>query len=782
MSNFVQSLPLDIPWKIVSSSPDMMDAQICDQRLPHSWRSSLALSAFEPKAADLPDELCGQRVSFIKMTATITGFQPSPDEVMSARLEFPTVPTSVLNDALGEYWGCYGALLHVSVAPLVLGLPADEVVEAGVDFAKWKVADTYPAPLEVQGFRFLAVSGGPARFGQHRIVDVKPSISSPWADAWRGALDLGTKTVIVLPFSATEIDVVVVQAAGEVVVTGLTASDLLVDSVQGVQYGGDQTLSLRGSDIATVVVEAQSNEAYLLAIRIKSERRPNIPLRDYPHIVDFEPKMRDLYQAASETGEILTASVSKATTGKSLTHTDSTETGLSLGAEVGLGNETAAAKAKLSAGLSHKWGSTDTDVRSLTSESSRERREIEGTTTNLSQLYNLLTGYHAGTNRAVFLMLPRPHTLQPTDRRTFVQGLRMIEGVQEFMLVVIRPPEQDGLCIEARLDTGHFPEHVETEQPLVEYDKQDMVFHVSAYTNSGEIKIESSVSATFTLPSGWVVDHTKGDVGHPAISQGSDRSNRQARLSLRAHNYQATSDSTVQVSGRIKDAPWWGSGAIFERDYTVHMRSQAPKKPPQDAVVTTPFFSTRRSLCACFKSGETCVEPVEDENPTPSSGPIVYEGEVRVPAVLLEPLEARSIDASRAAVTVSRTLLQAVRTCLTSAVATQGAGDVASPGSFLRTDAFRDRLLRRLKAADPETTATMLTEPGSAVIRSDDFERELASMAVGDIVSMSAGELSGRLGVTATRAAGIRTHVLRSAIETRDKRSAVRADQKGREK
>src|SRR5207245_652882 len=98
------------------------------------------------------------------------------------------------------------------------------------------------------------------------------------------------------------------------------------------------------------------------------------------------------------------------------------------------------------------------------------RRENQSTTTNLSQMYNLLTGYHAGTNRAVFLMLPRPHTLQPTDHRTFVQGLRMIEGLQDFFLIVSRPRQMSALCIEASLETGHFPEDVVVQSPNVEYD------------------------------------------------------------------------------------------------------------------------------------------------------------------------------------------------------------------------------------------------------------------------------------------------------------------------
>jgi hypothetical protein len=108
--------------------------------------------------------------------------------------------------------------------------------------------------------------------------------------------------------------------------------------------------------------------------------------------------------------------VSDVKTLKSLTHTDTTQTGLNLAAKYQTNG------AQVSGSFSHRWGSTDQDRRDTQTDSSRELRERNSTTTSLSQLYNLLSAYHPGTNRAVFMMLPRPHTLQPTDRRTFAQG------------------------------------------------------------------------------------------------------------------------------------------------------------------------------------------------------------------------------------------------------------------------------------------------------------------------------------------------------------------------
>ena len=61
-------------------------------------------------------------------------------------------------------------------------------------------------------------------------------------------------------------------------------------------------------------------------------------------------------------------------------------------------------------------------------------------------------------------MLPRPHILQPTSYRPFIQGVRAIEGIQEFFLIVARPRDMKGISIEAFLETGHFPEDVQIKQ------------------------------------------------------------------------------------------------------------------------------------------------------------------------------------------------------------------------------------------------------------------------------------------------------------------------------
>ncbi len=40
----------------------------------------MAISAYEPKPEDLPEELCGDRITYLKITTTITGYQPTEEE------------------------------------------------------------------------------------------------------------------------------------------------------------------------------------------------------------------------------------------------------------------------------------------------------------------------------------------------------------------------------------------------------------------------------------------------------------------------------------------------------------------------------------------------------------------------------------------------------------------------------------------------------------------------------------------------------------------------------
>jgi hypothetical protein len=466
MAGRLLDIPFDVPWKEIAVSADMVDREFCNKKFPPDWRSSVAVSVYEPPDEELPDELCGRRVAFLKVTCSITGYQPSNDEVDAGYVEFGTQSDEV-ERVLAAYFGCYGVLLNISV---------------------------HPNPL-------------------------------------------------------TETD--------------------------------------------DAVVQGSPNDA-----------------ETYPIFVDFEPKTRDLYQTATEDGEILTASSSEVGTTKTMTHSDSTETGIEASATVPVDGANVGGKA------TKKWGETTQDTHTTQIDAARERREKQATSTNLSQLYNLLTGYHAGTNRASFLLLPRPHTMQPTDFRTFIQGLRIIEGIQEFFLVVSRPAGQNGMSIDLSLETAHFPEDARVEPPKPEYEllQEDFVVTASADSSwnwNNECKqLENEPSATHTVPAGWVIDRSRGDPGHPGIAELANNSNGQANDSLSGYNYQAVSDASLQITGKICGDEWSNNTsedkAEFNRTYRVFMRSEQPKPQQSQGTVTVDFLVTHRDLCARYEMQNGC--------------------------------------------------------------------------------------------------------------------------------------------------------------------------------
>lgn len=486
--------PEDIPWQLMCVSDDMLDPTRCNKRFPMPWKSSIAVSAYEPKDEDLPDPFCAGKITYLKVTVSVTGYQPTDDEIEEGFAEFNNTPVeAALDDIFATYFGCYGALLNIAVFPNS-------------------------------------------------------------ATTWK--------------------------------------------------------------------------------------------LQDFPKIIAMEPKVRELVQASTESGELLTASKGDVSTTNSFTNTNTTNTGISASnsttanANIGLtvpSTPPVTAEGGLTSqnnmGFTHDWGNTTEDSLETTANASQERSEKQSTSTQISQLYNLLSAYHLGTNRAVFFMLPRPHMLQPTNRRTFVQGIRSIEGIQEFFLVVSRPNTMEGICVEARLDTGHFPEDVEIKEPPVNYKESEIEFTLQKYAangannGAGPLNMNGAITplnTIFTVPSGWYVDKRtipdppfpKGDAGHVGITETDNGSNSQGTPIN--YNYQAT-DTHIEISGYIQGADWFGSGAIFNKKYKVYLRSIEPiPSEIGDMANIAGLFVTSRTLCCCFYSGYPClIKGVVPPNPVP---------------------------------------------------------------------------------------------------------------------------------------------------------------------
>lgn len=482
MANNSEAFSNDVRWQLIAVSHDMMDTSHGSGHFPFAWRSSLAIYAAVPPAVE--QIVCNQQTLYLKITAAITGYQPSKEETEQGYVQFPDVPIEEMDRIMKEYFACYGAFLQVAVFP----------------------------------------------------------------------------------------------------------------------------------------------------------RQSDTPLASYPHIIDFEPKVRDLYQTATENGEILSASKSGVKTDRSFSHTEDSQTGLDLNAALKFPLGENGGTGEVGGKLSHKWGETDKDTWQVTADASRERRETTGMKTELSQMYNLLTGYHAGTNRAAFLMLPRPHILQPTDHRTFVQGLRIIEGLQDFFLIVRHPADMQGLCVDVSLDTGHFPERVDVQEPEEVYEETSEDFWVEAHADNGVFSGDrKSFERAVAAPAGWVVDRRKGDPGHAGCSMIDDQCNNQARDTLRDYFYGALNDTTVSVSGSVKGAAAWGPGARFNRLYRAYFRSEEPLPSSEQPFVATPFLITNRRLGGCIAKQDDCFfEVPPDVGYWATAGDwVVHELSLEIPGNLL---------------------------------------------------------------------------------------------------------------------------------------------------
>jgi len=111
------SLSIDVPWTLVAVSPDMMDTEHCNKKYPPRWRSSLAIYAYEPSLDDIPEGMCDVRLTYLKVAASITGYQPTDAEPEAGYTEFRDVSSEIIEDILDEYYACYGVMLNGAVHP-----------------------------------------------------------------------------------------------------------------------------------------------------------------------------------------------------------------------------------------------------------------------------------------------------------------------------------------------------------------------------------------------------------------------------------------------------------------------------------------------------------------------------------------------------------------------------------------------------------------------------------------------------------------------------------------
>jgi len=746
-------LPINIPWKLIAASPDMMDTRFCNKLFPFAWRSSLALSVYEPAVEELPEGLCGQRPTYLKLTCSITGYQPSREETGQIVANFPDEPTedqrAALERILSEYFACYGVLLNVAV------FPGSRTVskEVAIDFANlpnMRPGTELPNPHEIGGVKFEA-GGVPA----NRLVDVFPA-----GGDGRAELDLNKSLAIIF---RPGLNVRKVQAqVAHFSTTGVTMEAFKAGNSVGSKTTGPaqntiQSLALEGDGIDRVLFTAPENKATLLEFRYaisagQTSDPEAIGLDAFPHVIDFEPKLRDLYQAATDTGEILSDSKSGIKTDKSFTHAESTQSSVGLGAKVPIPGTSAIGE------VSTTRTNTDTDQTqwAVQADASRERRETQSTSTQISQMYNLLTGYHIGTNRAVFLMLARPHVLQPTDFRTFVQGLRAIEGIQEFFLIVSRPKDMEGLCVEAWLETGHFPEDAQIKEPPAEFDETFEDFPVAKSADGSLFSGDcATIDVLYTIGTGWVIDRRpeRGpDPGHPGMKMIEERSNERAKESLHDYSYLPTSDVSVTVRGTICGS--LGSrDAKFDRTYRVFLRSEQPKpNHQQPSADVDRLIITARELCVCFRSNGECPEVV----PTPGrrierpEKAIVDEPVIKMnPAMLTR--EARAGARGPA----MKAFIRQVERSMSNSWRLPRRYPLGEVG-FLDSEFFKERVKSVVPPAILRTTLSSVPDLPSALLGSLG-----EPTTVGEVLNLELTQLARKAGISIEQAGELRQRLLR---------------------
>lgn len=117
MSAFKLNLPTDIPWQRICVTEDMVDRVVCDAELPPKWHSSIAVFKYVP-----PDDFQlhpGYKVSYLKVTATLTGYQPL-DEEIQGEIDWDGLNVGTrdaITELLTSYYPCNGAILQVVVGP-----------------------------------------------------------------------------------------------------------------------------------------------------------------------------------------------------------------------------------------------------------------------------------------------------------------------------------------------------------------------------------------------------------------------------------------------------------------------------------------------------------------------------------------------------------------------------------------------------------------------------------------------------------------------------------------
>lgn len=338
-------------------------------------------------------------------------------------------------------------------------------------------------------------------------------------------------------------------------------------------------------------------------------------LPEYPYFSDFDPKKRELYELVSDTGEMMSRSLEQTgvlhggTTSSTHEVFDKDTVGVTASSST---HDAGAGSSSVGGSYSSESGSRNVDSASYnnvrTVDGARESRETYSHTTQISQMYQLLTSFHLGTNRAVFFFEPRPHIVQRD--RTFVDGPRNLEGIQEFFLVVVRPRKMASICVNASLETLHVGAILDPASDPVP-PTATLVFPRigldGAWDDPDEDKtFPAENTVTYTAPDGYIIDQFK-EMGGYSID----------KLDQKGHtNYKIeVTSTTVTIWGHIDEYHIEGS-TPWEKDrrdeghleivITIYLKPKV-----SDARVKQFAILTDTSVCTCPSSHKERLSEVD---------------------------------------------------------------------------------------------------------------------------------------------------------------------------
>ena len=339
-------------------------------------------------------------------------------------------------------------------------------------------------------------------------------------------------------------------------------------------------------------------------------------LSTYPYFIDVQPRQRALYEQATDTKERASRTLGTVQVRKDAGTTNSTEV---LDVDKG-GGISAFGVGGQAAG---EWGAKTLDKQDAqliqTSDTSREARETQAFTTQLSQMYTLLQSYHVGTNRVVFYVTPRPHIVEPP---TGILGPRALDGVQDFFLIASQAKGDELPCITIRLDTGHL--HI---QPQYDYDRSlpPKTLTVSATAPAPLANDPASASAPggdalyscFMKSGPPQQDHITADPGY--IIENVTTLSSVATGFANAAVTNTTSVSPISPDGRQVTVTATATGYACHRQFLgdlINVATVGPLRhlglePASDSNSVTPGFASR-TIRATFRSETPSVKVGEE--------------------------------------------------------------------------------------------------------------------------------------------------------------------------